>query len=105
MNAQVQFDEYAENYDAALNQGLSATGEGKDYFAAARIEWLARCLGDLRQRARRVMDYGCGDGSSSELLIRLLDAESLIGVDTSGKSLEVATQNIGSGSAAHSCAA
>ena len=42
------------------------------------------------------MDYGCGDGSSSELLIRLLDAESLIGVDTSGKSLEVATQNIGS---------
>ena len=96
MKTQVQFDEYAENYDAALNQGLSATGEGKDYFAAARIEWLARCLGDLRQRARRVMDYGCGDGSSSELLIRLLDAESLIGVDTSGKSLEVATQNIGS---------
>ena len=54
MKAQVQFDEYAENYDAALNQGLAVTGEGKDYFAAARIEWVARCLGDLGEKARRV---------------------------------------------------
>jgi len=96
MKDQVHFDEYAENYDAALNQGLSATGEGKDYFAAARIEWLARCMADLAERPRRVMDYGCGDGSSSERLLTVLNAESLIGVDTSQKSLELATQNFGS---------
>lgn len=99
MKAQVHFDEFADNYDAALNQGLSATGEGKDYFAAARIEWVARCLADFSERPRRVMDYGCGDGSSSEHVLRTLNAESLIGVDTSEKSLELATRNFGS----HKC--
>jgi SAM-dependent methyltransferase len=93
MKDQVHFDKYAENYDAALNQGLSATGEGKEYFADARIEWVARCVTDLSERPRRIMDYGCGDGSSSEHLLTVLKAESLIGVDTSEKSLELATQN------------
>jgi len=91
--AQTHFDEYAENYDATLNQGLSATGEAKDYFAAGRLQWLARCLSQLGEHPQRVMDYGCGDGSSSELLLGLNKAESLIGVDTSEKSLELVRQN------------
>src|SRR5256885_1533983 len=95
MPTQVHFDDYAENYDGALNQGLSATGEGKDYFATARIEWVARCLADLSERPRRIMDYGCGDGSSSGHLLTVLNAGWLIGVDTSEKSLELATQNHG----------
>src|SRR2546426_22116 len=57
MKDQVHFDEYAENYDAALNQGLSATGEGKDYFAAARIEWVARCMTDLSARSFREISH------------------------------------------------
>jgi len=28
-----EFDEFAANYDEALNQGLKFTGEGKDFFA------------------------------------------------------------------------
>ena len=42
----VAFDRYAENYDAALDRGLSASGEGKEYFARGRVEWLARRLGE-----------------------------------------------------------
>jgi SAM-dependent methyltransferase len=92
---QVHFDQYADSYDAALNQGLAATGEEKDYFARARIQWLARRLSQLGEQARRIMDYGCGDGSSSEFLVSLIRAESLLGVDTSEKSVKVATQNHG----------
>ena len=95
MKSQAAFDEYAEDYDVALNQGLAATGEGKDYFAAARVEWVARRLSDLGERAGRVMDYGCGDGSSSAALLKVLGAESLVGVDKSEKSLEVARKNFG----------
>src|SRR6266513_2590289 len=91
MPAQVHFDDYAENYDAALNQGLSATGDEKDYFARGRIQWLAQ-LDDI---PRRIMDYGCGDGSSSGLLLSLIKPELVIGVDTSEKSLQLATQKFG----------
>ena len=65
MSAPVHFDDYAQDYDAALNKGLSATGEGRDYFACGRIQWLSRCLRQLSEQPRLVLDYGCGDGSSS----------------------------------------
>jgi SAM-dependent methyltransferase len=88
----VHFDAYAENYDAALNQGLSATGESKDYFARRRIEWLAQRLQQLSANPRFIMDYGCGSGSSSNLLLETFNAEVVIGTDTSEKSLHLANR-------------
>ena len=42
------------------------------------------------------MDFGCGTGSSVPYLFDLIKAESVIGVDISAKSLELATQTHGS---------
>jgi SAM-dependent methyltransferase len=95
MTTPVHFDDYAQNYDEALNQGLSATGEGKDYFAQGRIRWLAPRLSELGERPSRLMDYGCGDGSTSEFLLAMNQESSVIGVDTSEKSLELATRKYG----------
>jgi len=92
----IHFDDYAKHYDAALHRGLAATGETKDYFARGRIEWVGRCLRELSFQPARIMDFGCGDGSSSELLLSLAGAQSLSGVDTSGKSLELASRLHGS---------
>ena len=86
------FDEFAADYEAALGQGLSVTGEEKDYFAHGRIAWLARCLRALGERPRYVLDYGCGTGSSSKLALDLLEPESVVGVDNSARSLEIARQ-------------
>jgi SAM-dependent methyltransferase len=41
------------------------------------------------------MDYGCGDGSTSQGLLAMTKAGSLVGVDTSDKSLEIANRNFG----------
>lgn len=82
------FDTYAENYDDALNQGLSATGEDKQYFARQRVFWLSQRLQKLQVRPMRVLDYGCGTGTTTSLLVELLHAESVIGVDPSARSLE-----------------
>jgi len=90
MNAPVQFDNFAEDYDDALNQGLLVTGESKEYFARERILWLSRCLRRLSFKPKQVLDYGCGTGSAVRHIFELLEPEAIIGVDTSEKSLDVA---------------
>jgi SAM-dependent methyltransferase len=95
MTTPVHFDDYAQDYDAALNQGLAATGEPKDYFARARIQWLSRCMQELSEQPRLIMDFGCGDGSTSEFLLGMSKESSVLGVDTSRRSLELATRKYG----------
>ena len=90
------FDSYAVDYDAALAQGIAISGEGKNYFARRRIEWLRDCLVRASAPLRHVMDYGCGTGSSAPFLIDILGIDTLVGTDRSTKSLAVARQKHGS---------
>jgi SAM-dependent methyltransferase len=89
------FDQYAEDYDSALDQGLSVSGENKDYFAQGRIAWLSSLLRRWRQDVRAVIDFGCGTGTSSPYFFDLLGAESVLGLDISPKSLELAKNTYG----------
>jgi SAM-dependent methyltransferase len=91
------FDEFAGNYEAALQQGLSVTGESKDYFAVGRIRFLERQIARLGERPARILDYGCGTGTSVPLLLSLRGAEAVTGVDISEESLKVAARDHGAG--------
>ena len=91
-----EFDGYAANYDAALAQGLAVSGESKDFFAEGRVQWLARCLARLDVRPERLLDFGCGTGSSTPHLLRLNDTCQVTGVEVSAKSLEIARRQHGS---------
>src|SRR6267378_3079344 len=84
------FDEYAANYDAALTEGISVSGENKEYFAAGRIQWLAKQLKALEHTPTSILDFGCGAGSASPYLLELKGCSSICGVDTSIESLAVA---------------
>jgi len=90
--AEHQFDGYAAQYDAALAEGISVSGEDKTYFARGRIAWLAHCLRKLAERPQSALDFGCGTGSAVPFLFELIGVGSLIGVDVSQQSLEVAQQ-------------
>ena len=92
MNTAQQFDRHADTYDADLNAALSASGESKEYFAEKRVKWLKRQLRRLGRQPRCAIDYGCGIGDTSVLLLRSLDLESVIGLDVSARSLELAKQ-------------
>lgn len=87
------FDSYACDYDEALEQGISVSGEDKSYFASGRMTWLAGCLERLGEKPRSVMDFGCGTGSAAPYVLEKLGAETLVGVDQSLESLRVATRN------------
>lgn len=91
-----EFDQYAADYDAALNRGLSVSGEGKEFFARRRVEWLAERLKQLGERPRTMLDFGCGVGTAAPFLFELVGGESLVGVDVSEESLRVAERLHGS---------
>jgi SAM-dependent methyltransferase len=83
------FDAWAADYDRALAQGVSLSGEDKEYFAEGRVRWLARCLDAFGAQARDVLDFGCGTGTNTEVLGRTLRAR-VVGVDPSEASIQVA---------------
>jgi SAM-dependent methyltransferase len=85
-----EFDRYATEYDDALAQGISVSGEDKIYFARGRIAWLGGCLQRLGWQPQAALDFGCGTGSATPFLFDLLHIRSLIGVDISLASLEIA---------------
>ena len=91
--AEKLFDRYARSYELALSNALAPSGESREYFAEGRVEWLKRCLGSLGTRPRNVLDFGCGDGSTTPILQRILDADICTGVDVSAKSLDVARKH------------
>lgn len=88
------FDEYAAEYDAALAQGISVSGETKDYFAQGRVDWLASRLRELEFRPGSILDFGCGIGTNAPFLLGLDGVNSLLGVDVSEASLNIARRAV-----------
>lgn len=88
--APAEFDAAAADYDAQLNQGLSYSGEAKEYFAEERMRWLRRRLDELGARVESALDFGCGTGTSAPLLAEIAGARRVAGTDVSGESLAVA---------------
>ena len=90
------FDTYADDYDAALAEGLSASGESRDYFARERLRWLAGQLSGRGVQPRTVLDFGCGVGAATPFWREFFPEAALLGVDVSARSLEVARRQYGS---------
>lgn len=87
------FDHYAAAYEEALSTALTPAGESREYFAEGRVAWLSRCLREAKQTPQHLLDFGCGDGATTPVLLAALGAQSAIGIDVSVKSLELATKN------------
>lgn len=85
------FDHAASTYQETLDRGLRVSGEDSMHFARRRVEWLAGRLSRIgAPRARAVLDFGCGTGATTALLLDTLGAARVVGVDTSATSLDIA---------------
>jgi SAM-dependent methyltransferase len=80
-----KFDRYAQSYAQAHAASVQASGEAPEYFARHKLDCLAR-LGATREQ--RVLDYGCGTGSLTRLLVERFSSVSAY--DPSALSLEQA---------------
>jgi len=88
------FDRAAE-YDAMLQKGIGLSGENKEYFTRGRIEDLRRQL-PAAFRPGRILDFGCGTGSSAAYLTATFPAADITGVDTSEAAIDRAAGLFGS---------
>ena len=90
-----EFDQYAADYDGALAQGLSVSGEDKKFFARGRIAWLGKILREKNLLPKTALDFGCGTGQAAPLLKEILGVEKILGVDVSEGLLGVAQREHG----------
>lgn len=88
-----EFDKFSGDYDAALNQGLSLTGDSKEYYAQGRVTWLVKRLNELQFKPTALLDFGCGTGGATRWFSETFDLTTLIGVDPSEDSLAVARKH------------
>ncbi len=86
-----EFDAYAAQYESALNEGLSVSGESPEYFARKRIEWTSRVLPSL-DNIRSVLDFGCGVGIATPLIRYAFKPDLIFGFDPSTAAIERAQQ-------------
>ena len=89
-DAEDLFDQYAAAYEQALSNAIAPSGESREYFAEGRVAWLKRCLDEMQQPVNSLLDFGCGDGATTPLLLQALNAKFAVGLDVSAKSLEIA---------------
>jgi SAM-dependent methyltransferase len=89
-DAEDLFDHYAAAYEEALSNAIAPSVESREYFAEGRVAWLKRCLEAIAQPVDSLLDFGCGDGATTPLLLEALHAKSAVGIDVSAKSLELA---------------
>jgi SAM-dependent methyltransferase len=89
-----EFDAYAADYDAALNQGLRLTGEKKEYYAEGRVRHIRARLARLGLQPANCLDFGCGTGTSAVFLRDGLGLHTCTGYDPSGDSVLEAERTV-----------
>ncbi|HKQ97067.1 MAG TPA: class I SAM-dependent methyltransferase [Candidatus Polarisedimenticolia bacterium] len=86
----MSFDPFAAEYDAHLTRGISLSGEDKEFFARGRLVAAALYLQAVGVRPRRIVEFGCGIGTNLGTIAAMWPESSIVGIDRSESSLEVA---------------
>ncbi len=93
MSREELFDLSAE-YEQMLNQGIGLSGESRQFFIEGRLKGLKGLL-ETGFVVKRILDYGCGIGTSSKRLSEEFAGAQVVGVDTSENAIEYAAEQYG----------
>ena len=86
------FDRAAE-YEAMLNAGIGLSGESQQFFVEGRVRDLQ---GQLSAAPRRILDFGCGIGTTSNYLAGVFPEAHIVGADLAEGAIEHARAQYGS---------
>ena len=80
------FDKFAGEYKTILDESLKLSGEKGEYFSEYKANCIARCVG--KDFSGKILDYGCGIGLLSEILLKHFPHATIDGADISAASIE-----------------
>ena len=83
------FDGFADEYRVIHTQNIKLSGADSFYFAEMKVRLLQSLETD---RPLRVLDVGCGDGTTEQFMQLYFPQWQTEGIDISAKSIEVATK-------------
>jgi SAM-dependent methyltransferase len=89
------FDGFVDEYEEACARGVQLSGENRAYFATERVRLTAASC-STRLAVQRIVDFGCGLGHSTPHLLAAFPDASVVGVDTSARTIDSARQRYGS---------
>jgi SAM-dependent methyltransferase len=86
-----EFDQFASQYEKVMERPCAVSGESPDFYAVGRMRW---CLRRLRPHfpLETALDFGCGVGGSIRYFFEILGCKSVVGVDPSVESLQIAKE-------------
>jgi ubiquinone/menaquinone biosynthesis C-methylase UbiE len=78
------FDEFAKDYRDIHNDNISITGVDSEYFAEHKIQEIKKLE---KNDQLQFLDFGCGDGVSSNFFLKYFSLSKYTGVDVSMNSI------------------
>ncbi|TCL70399.1 class I SAM-dependent methyltransferase [Rhizobium sp. BK251] len=91
-----EFDQFADEYRALHANAIAASGETPEFFADYKIADMVRHVRNRNVSAEKILDFGCGVGTSTPYFLKYFPDTQVVGVDVSRKSLEIAASRFGS---------
>jgi SAM-dependent methyltransferase len=92
-NEKVNFDAFAQDYDAILQAQLQGFGEESTYFAEYKVRLTqARLRRTATSLPKTILEYGCGTGRNLPFLKLYFPDAKIEGCDISAESLHLAAQ-------------
>jgi SAM-dependent methyltransferase len=88
----VDFDDYVDDYRDIINRVSSISGEQFEFFIQLRLGLMKSRLGEPAADAAavRILDFGCGTGSTETYLKEFFPNAVIFGVDASAESIRAA---------------
>lgn len=85
--------EIPEEYEAMLKKGIGLTGNDKHFFIRGRLDLVEKKT-SLKDSPKRILDFGCGTGATSENLRLRFPESEIVGSDLSEPALAYAREKI-----------
>lgn len=84
-----EFDSYTRHYRRIINEVSRISGENYEFFIRLRVSLMKYRLTktDAYPGVRRILDFGCGIGATSEILEAAFPQATIMGVDSSEESI------------------
>jgi len=92
---EAEFDRFADEYEASLDDVVRLSGESTDFFARQKVATVARVLDKVAPQPSVILDFGAGVGGSVPHFEACFPAAQIVCAEVSSRSIALANKRFG----------